>query len=233
MLEKKKNREFKEKIMMNKIVFSSIAIIALSITSLAGGKAMSPVNSEVVPIVPPVPVISPWPIYVGLGLLAVGIERDPCPCAPGDNIEDHRYGGIVRAGWDFNPYIGVEARALKTFGGTVFSETEHYGIYLKPQYHVTPQMNVYGLIGYGNTKIDYTNGVKSSTTDENGLSYGAGIEYDFTADISEGTYSRMFDGQGDQEKGWGVWVDVQHLLSNAGAVHTDSNIITAGITYDF
>lgn len=207
-------------------------MIALATTSYAGGKNGAAPVSSIVPIVP-VPMVNPWPIYVGLGLLAVNLDRDPCPCGNKTEIKDLRYGGIVRLGWDFNNYIGVEARWLKTFENNVFSETEHYGLYLKPQYHIAPQMNIYGLLGYGNTTIDYTNGVRSSTTDENGFSYGAGFEYDFGSDVSQGTYSRTFDGQGDQEKGWGMWVDVQHLLSNAGAVHTTSNILTAGITYDF
>ncbi len=219
---------------MNKIIISIITMIALATTSYAGGKSGPAAVTPIAAIVPMAPVINPWPIYIGLGLVMANLERDPCPCTPNAaDIKDHRYGGIVRAGWDFNNYIGIEARALKTFGNDVFSETEHYGLYLKPQYHISSQMNVYGLLGYGKTTIDYTNGVRSSTTDENGFSYGAGFEYDFASDESFGVYSRVFDGQGDQEKGWGMWVDMQHLLSNAGAVHTTSNIVTAGITYDF
>ena len=214
---------------MNKIMISALTVTALISTSLAGGKFIAP---AVVPIVPIAPMINPLPIYVGLGLVAVNLERDPCACA-NTETDDLRYGSILRVGWDFNNYVGVEARVLKTLEDDVFSETTHYGLYLKPQYHVTPQMNVYALLGYANTTVDYTNGIQSSTTDENGFSYGAGFEYDFGVDESLGAYSRIFDGQGDQEKGWGMWVDVQHLLNDAGAVHTTSNILTAGITYDF
>ncbi len=214
---------------MNKITILITTIIALVISSHAGGKFVAPAVAAVAPILP---VVNPWPVYVGLGLVAANLDRNPCLCGEAES-EDLRYGGILRLGWDFNNYIGIEARALKTFEDDVFSETEHYGIYLKPQYHVTPQMNIYGLLGYGTTNIDYTNGVRESTTEEDGFSYGAGFEYDFGSDESLGTYNRAFDGQGNQEKGWGMWVDVQHLLSNAGAVNTTSNIMTAGITYDF
>ncbi len=216
---------------MNKIIISTVTVLALACNTFAGGKFVAVAESEVVPI--PVPVmINPLPIYIGLGLVAVNLKRDPCACASTET-DDLRYGSILRTGWDFNNYVGVEARVLKTLENDAFSETTHYGLYLKPQYHVTPQMNVYALLGYGNTTVDYTNGIKSSTTDENGFSYGAGFEYDFGADESLGTYGRTFDGQGDQEKGWGMWVDVQHLLNDAGAVHTTSNILTTGITYDF
>ena len=81
--------------------------------------------------------------------------------------------------------------------------------------------------------IDYNNGVRNSSLKQNGFAYGAGMEYDLSADESLGEYARGFDGQGDQEKGWGLWIDFQHLLSNEGMTHTDSNIVTTGITYDF
>ena len=216
---------------MNKILISAVTIILLANNTYAGGKFVAVADSEVVAI--PVPImINPVPLYIGLGVVASAIDRDPCACGDSEN-KDLRYGSMLRVGWDFNPYVGAEARVLKTLENDAFSETTHYGLYLKPQYHVTAQMNVYGLLGYGNTTVDYTNGIQSSTTDENGFSYGAGFEYDFEPDASLGTYSRIFDGQGDQEKGWGMWVDVQHLLNDAGAVNTTSNILTAGITYDF
>ncbi len=214
---------------MNKIMISALTVTALISTSFAGGKFIAP---AVVPVVPIAPMINPLPIYVGLGLVAVNLERDPCACA-NTETDDLRYGSILRVGWDFNNYVGVEARVLKTLEDDAFSETTHYGLYLKPQYHLTTQMNAYALLGYANTTVDYTNGIQNSTTDENGFSYGAGFEYDFGADESFGTYSRIFDGQGDQENGWGMWVDVQHLLDDAGAVHTTSNILTVGVTYDF
>ena len=216
---------------MKRTILSIATIVTLSSTAFAGGKYVAPVEADVAPIPA---VTNPIPLYVGIGAVAAFIKRDPCPCAPNAaDIKDHRYGGIIRAGWDFNPYIGIEARGLKTFGSDTFSTTEHYGLYLKPQYHVADKINVYGLVGYGRTTIDYTNGVRSSTLKKNGFSYGVGMEYDLSADESQGEYARGFDGQGDQEKGWGLWIDFQHLLSNEGMTHTDSNIITVGITYDF
>ncbi len=210
-----------------------ITILSMFLTAniLAGGKNLAPAPSPVIPV--PVE-IDPIPIYIGLGAVATFINRDPCPCNPdGDDLEDTRYGMVARIGWDFNQYVGIEARALKTFGDDAFSETKHYGLYLKPQYHFADQTNVYGLLGYGRTEVDYTNGVLSSHNTSNGFSYGVGFEYDLSSDESEGDYHRAFDGQGDQEKGWGLWIDFQHLLSNDGPMHTDNNIVTAGVTYDF
>jgi len=207
------------------------AILSLTGVLYAGGaKAVAPVEAPVAPIPP---TISPIPAYIGLGLLASFVDRDPCPCN-GADLSDRRAGGILRLGYDFNNYFGIEARGLRTFGNNVFSKVTHYGLYLKPQYHFADQANVYGLLGYGHTVVDYTNGIRSSHNPKNGLSFGGGIEYDFGKDKPlEGVYDRVFDGQGDQEKGWGMWIDVQHLLRNEGVMHTDSNIVSVGITYDF
>jgi len=216
---------------MQKIIFSSITLAVLSTSIFAGGKAVAPAYA----VVTPIPVIeTPIPLYIGIGALATSITRDPCSCTPNaGRFGDHRYGIVARIGADYNQYIGIEGRYLKTLGSNSFSDIEHYGLYLKPQYHMTYQTNVYGLIGYGRTTVDYTNGVRSSHNPENGFSYGLGFEYDFNAENQQATYNRLFDGQGNQEKGWGLWIDAQHLLSNAGFMHTDANVVTAGITYDF
>ena len=212
-------------------LLSLAAVVALSTATFAGGKYVDAVEVEVASIPT---VINPIPLYLGVGMVATFIQRDPCPCTPNDpDIKDHRYGIVTRVGADYNQYIGLEGRYLKTLGSDTFSNMEHYGLYLKPQYHIADKVNAYGLLGYGRTKIDYTNGKMSSTLKENTFSYGAGIEYDLTTDETLGEYSRGFDGQGNQEKSWGLWIDLQHLLSNAGMTHTDSNIITTGITYDF
>ncbi len=216
---------------MHKIIISLTTVIALTSTSFAGGKYVAPVDAGVIPLPVEEVAINSLPIYVGLGLIAAGVSRD-CQCSGDDRLKDTTYGGIIRAGWDINQYVGIEARALKASWEEDFSTTKHYGLYLKPQYHVSPQTNVYGLLGYGKTEItgcSYADG----TLSESGFSYGAGLEYDFGSDESEGQYSRNFDGQGDQEKGWGMWVDFQHLLYNEGIFNTKSNIATAGITYDF
>ena len=229
--------------MRSNIKIISIALLAAILTNINAGdfKAVVPAQTEVKPIV--VPTINPMPLYIGLGAIAASLNRDPRPCTPnGPDLDDHRYGIVTRIGWDFNNYVGIEGRYLKTFGSDVFSETEHYGLFLKPLYHISDQSNVYALLGYGKTKVKYDNGVKDYNSDktycfvdENQFSYGIGFEYDFGSDKpnKDYIYDRGFDGQGDQEQDWGLWVDFQHLLNNAAVTHTDVNVITAGITYDF
>ena len=217
--------------MMKNTILSLTTIIALTTTSFAGGKVVAPVEAPVEPIPA---TVSPWPLYVGIGAVASLINRDGCACSDGGNMKDRRFGGVLRAGYDFNKYFGLEARGLKTFGSDAFSEVTHYGLYAKPQYYLTDSVNLYGLLGYGRTVVDYTNGIKNSHNPKNGFAYGGGFEYDFGGEDNQGyTFDRAFDGQGDQEKGWGLWFDFTHLLSNEGTMNTDSNIITTGVTFDF
>ena len=216
---------------MKKIITLFAIIITLTVSSFAGGKAVSPAQSEVAPIPE---IITPIPLYIGLGVIGSFIDRDPCPCKPhGKDLKDTEYGMVARVGFDYNQYIGIEGRYLKTFGTNVFSKVEHYGVYLKPQYHISDKTNVYGLLGYGKTNIYYTNGILNCIVKKKSFSYGLGFEYDLSSDKSEGEYRRKFDGEGNQEKGWGLWVDFQHLLNNEHKYHSNSNILSIGITYDF
>ena len=91
------------------------------------------------------------------------------------------------------------------------------------------QFNVYGLLGYGWTDITAEGNcvVFRETYDYNGFSYGIGIEYDLSdrdTDREEGEYDRLFDGQADQEKGWGLWLDYQNLMNDKGPDNYKSNI---------
>ena len=191
-----------------------VVALLLTMSILSAGKNVAPAE------VPVAPVLTPWPFYIGLGLVMTNIDRDPCPCANGQTVtKDHRYGAVLRAGVDFNDFLGLEARVLKTFGSNVFSETTHYGLYLKPQFAVSDALKIYGLLGYGNTNIDYSNGVKSSTTDESGIAYGVGVEYALTKE-SDGS-------------GWGFWADYSRLLTDKGAKHSTVDVVTAGTIYRF
>ena len=215
-----------------KQILNNLLILGLVSTALnAGGKNFTPAETPVVPLIP---VISPNPFYIGVGLVESSISRDPCPCLnTTDDIEDHRYGAVLRVGWDYNQYIGLEGRALKTFDSSAFSETTHYGVYVKPQYHILDSVNLYVLLGYGKTIVDIDNGNISTEDSVSGFAYGIGFEYDFSKENSQGEYTRVFDNQGDQEEGWGLWVDYQRLLHNEGSSNLDTDIVTAGITYDF
>jgi len=217
---------------VKQIINSLFITVCLTVNMSAGGKK-NIVPAET-PIVPIIPMVYPNPIYIGVGLIQANIQRDPCACMRSQtDIKDHRYGAVFRVGADYNQYIGVEARALKSLGSKAFSITKHYGVYVKPQYHFLDSMNIYALLGYGKTTVVLDNGKIYSENTKNSFAYGLGFEYDFTKEKSKGQYSRAFDNQGEQEGGFGLWLDYQKLFNNVGANNLNSSIITMGITYDF
>ena len=197
-----------------------------------GGKNLSPVLVPVVPI----ETVDPSPWYIGAGLVLGRFykERENC------QYEDITYGLMVRGGYEWNQYIGVEARGMRTFWGDDElggERLQHIGIFAKPSYPVSEDFNLYGLLGYGWTKT-FTNHVKGNRLpeiDEKGFSWGVGLEFDLSDkddDFDKDTYyDREFDGQSDQEKGWGLFVDYQRLLVKSGM--PDMDIISVGVTYDF
>ena len=136
---------------------------------------------------------------------------------------------MVRGGYEWNQYIGVEARAMRTFWGDDAlggERLQHIGIFAKPSYPVSEDFNVYGLLGYGWTKT-FTNDPKGNlpSIDEKGFSWGIGLEFDLSDkddDFDKDTYyDRAFDGQSDQEKGWGLFIDYQRLIVNSNLPDLD------------
>ncbi len=111
---------------------------------------------------------------------------------------------MVQAGYKTNPYLAFEGRYWKSFGdngwslsrsgytaGTPYYETESgangdnlqaWGIYVKPMYPATENMDIYGLLGYGYITLnddDY-----GDWLDENGFQWGFGVSYAFTEHLS-------------------------------------------------
>jgi len=181
-----------------------------------------PVVTTHVPVAPAKKVV-PNGFYAGLGITGVRYDSG-CDCKTVDT-KDTSYGGVVRVGYDFNRYVGVEARGAKTAGD---SEVDHVGVYVKPMIPITQQSNIYGLIGAAHTKVKGD----LPHADADSLALGAGIEVDLSKDIPrDGRYARSFDGQGDQEKGLGLFVDYERMIVKDDAPDVDA--VSAGVTYDF
>ncbi|MDM5272515.1 porin family protein [Sulfurovum sp. zt1-1] len=232
---------------MKTIIKAATLTTLLSISSVyAGGKMVAPAVSPVAEIKEAD--INPW--YIGVGLVWANVTRD-CYCYDlQGNIrdivrtEDDNWGGIVRLGYDFNQYFGIEARYLNASVLDAFFNTEHYGLYLKPQIPLSERFNLYGLLGYGHTEVDTNCDGIHETFSHNGFSAGIGLEYDLSSKEDDyehyknsvngvPEFDRPFDGHGDQEVEWGLWVDYQNLLHDQGPVKYRSNIVSFGVTYDF
>lgn len=192
-----------------------------------------PVVIAPIPVVKPKRDISPSGFYAGLGITGVKY-KDRCKCKKGkgsNKFKDTTYGVMARVGYDINKYIGIEARGSKTNWDSQGSKVEHGGIYAKPMLPIGDVANIYGLVGLAKTKVKSKSG-KTPKVNADGLALGIGMEVDLSKDIpKDGRYSRSFDGQGDQEKGVGLFVDYERMLVKKNSPDLDA--VSAGVTYDF
>jgi len=218
--------------MTKSILILSFVMSILSTTLFAGGKGVVIASTPVASI----ETIDPSPWYLGAGI--VWAKLSGCEINPTCEYEDVTYGAMLRGGYDYNQYLGIEARYIRTFldegpfGGTPL---EHMGIYLKPQYPVSERVNAYALLGYGYTK-NLGNGARLDYFEsDSGFSAGLGLEYDLSdrkGDREENAqYDREFDGYADQGRGWSLFLDYQRLLIKSDVPDLDA--ISLGLRYDF
>ena len=192
------------------IGMSIIAVGIINTRLFAGGDIVPILAVEPISFIPEKTTV----FYIGAGAVASGLSRE-CNCGVSSHrLKDMTYGGILKVGANITENIAVEGRYIKSTIERDFSEVEHYGLYLKPQVSMSDAVKLYGLIGYGQTNIDYASGSRSSTLDESGLSYGAGLEFAFNNNV-------------------GLWIDMQHIFSDEGTFNTDLNLGTAGLLYNF
>ena len=183
-------------------------------------------------VIAPVPVtdVNPSGFYAGLGISGSRYKSNCTQvsrgCGAGE--ADNTLGGMARVGYDFNQYVGIEARGIKTNFQSDGGAVEHAGLFIKPMVPVGDKTNIYGLVGLAKTK---TKG-SMQKTNADGLALGLGVEVDLSKDTpKEGRYGRTFDGKGNQEKGLGVFADYERMLVKSGAPDLDA--VSAGVTYDF
>ena len=172
-------------------------------------------GGNVIPItMPEVATKSPW--YVGVG--AVWAKLSGCHLKK-CSYEDVTYGAVLRGGYDYNEYLGIEVRAMRTFldegpyGGTPL---QHIGVFAKPQYRVTEQINLYTLLGYGYTENLGNGGRLTYFDTESGFSAGLGLEYKLSPKVNEE---------------WSIFLDYQRLLIKENVA--DLDMVTFGVRYDF
>jgi len=238
---------------MKRIQLSLIALLASSSFAMAGGDIMPIVFEEeiveveavlvepVVEVATPAPVSTPTPtpippvvpaaavsgIYAGLGIVAAKYDTN-CDCAGEKSGTDKTAGIMAKVGYDFNKYIGLEARGMLSNQKANGGEIKHAGLFVKPMLPIGDATNLYGLVGLAKT----TTTGSLRRTDVEGLAFGAGLEYDISSDKKkDAKYDREFDGKGDQEKGLGLFVDYERLYYKSDSPDLDA--ISAGVTYDF
>lgn len=184
------------------------AFVAASAIAFAGGD-IEPVEST-----EPEVVVEPGltGLYVGAGYSYIAGNLDII----GLSLSEGANAGVVLAGYNINDYLAVEGRYTfsadidyDTLGASVEGDT--WGIYVKPQYNLSTDFKVYGLLGYGEVR-DLDDGA--------GFQYGFGGAYSVTKNIEVfGDWVRAYD------------ADVSVINPNDGKFTVD--LFAVGVNYKF
>ena len=212
---------------MKRLVYTVSSALVLSSTLYAGGnlKEVAPAVTTPVPIehieAPVEPKAAQHPVsdlYVGAG---IGMGRLATDRFGTDTVAD----AMIRIGYDFYRYLGVEARFAKGLAdGDKLTHDYSWGIYLKPYYQVDNAMRLYALLGYGKSKLTYKNepaelGITNNYTEQSGVSYGIGVDYKI-------------------DKHWSLFIDAMRYI-NKSTLKTEGRYaikvdgIYFGIAYHF
>ena len=206
---------------MRKIVLSAIAALSMSSFAIAGG-SVAPI---VVPIVAEEEDSSHF--YIGAGLVynqVYSTDYGHYDDSVLTQDETGAWAGIV--GYEFNEYLAFEGRFNKTFADRDYSDTTYYSLFLKPQYKFRDEENrndedgyitVYGLLGYGNTKVEGSDGdnnhyawpenIGRTMMDESGFQWGIGLSYTFVDDSNDDRYTR--------KDSWSIFADFVSVVKDA------------------
>jgi len=187
--------------MIKKTLLSTAALLALSAVSVQAENTFYNDN--------PAPAYAPGTSgpYIGLGYSRASVD---------DNIYDFYWDDyqdisidydslIFQAGYKYNPYIAFEFRYWFAMGdGDIstnpsipgirgYNDFDAWGMYLKPMYPVTPEFNVYALLGFAGTYVEGEPGW--DLLNDSDFSWGLGASFDITPNIAIfADYTRLFDG---------------------------------------
>jgi len=208
---------------MKKNLLAFSAIVAM-VTVVNAGKNVELPPSEPLPIPPAITAV-PLGLYLGGGFT---YSKAECQCAPGaaklsngedastlGKVDSTTYGVNLKLGYDFNEFIGLEAKYIYTPWKDKDKTLKHYGIYLKPSYPVTENFDVYALLGYGKTECET---LKDS---QKGFAWGVGASYSF---------DKRVEGKKD---GLGVYVEYLRPLKKTGNKDITIDMVNAGVQYNW
>ncbi|NOR55031.1 MAG: outer membrane beta-barrel protein [Sulfurovum sp.] len=163
--------------------------------------------------------------YVGIGYTRISGDIDVSVFGFGSESASISGNAVtLNAGFNFNPYIAVEARytraidetSLDTDFGTLYSNDRisNFGAYVKPQYK-TGTGTLYALLGYG--RVDVEN------TGENEFQWGIGASYEY-----ESNFSIFFDYMRISDSS-----ETLYTPYGAVSVNTTLDTYTFGLSYRF
>ena len=165
---------------MKKNIVALSALAAISTSVFAGGNV-----AVIVPEVEEVVVVDNSSFYIGLGLSAIS-ARDAAYSMDIFNTKpgQERLGNILfQAGYNFNEYVAVEGRYTTSVTHEDSAEMNSWSLFVKPQYPVTEDFNIYALLGFGGVTLDPVNN-SGVDVDDTGFQWGLGVSYDITESIA-------------------------------------------------
>lgn len=207
-----------------KLKSSIVAIIALSGISFAGGDIggvtsfenddyvqaeaaaeVKEVEPAPAPVAAPAPVVTKSGFYVGGALTDVAVRTDDRANLFADKVNQDRQVGLTGVvGYDFMNYLGAELRATMGVANETTDKFKHVGAYLKPNIDVMDALNLYGLVGFGKANMASVDGT------ETGFTYGAGLDYDVTENISVFTDAVNYMKKEDTNSQWGANLGIKY-----------------------
>jgi len=178
---------------MKKITSSMVTAIVVSTFAFAGGD-IAPVEAQV-----EVPVVAETTgsFYIGAGATLLVDKFSSLDSGYLGDETFNKVGVMLQGGYEFNKYLAVEGRYWSVGSKSFYmsdidydmnAKVSAYGIFVKPMYPVTDQFTVYGLLGYGHTKVSGTTWGASYnypySQTKSGFQGGAGVSYDLTDHFS-------------------------------------------------
>lgn len=213
---------------MKKLTLSIATIVAMSSFAIAGGD-IEPVVEAVTEVVTP---DSSAGFYIG-GAYTYAMEAERTGritpnLIVGADDTTWEIAGMVMAGYQINKYFAVEGRFTASLDDAKYNDIDvadydltNAAIYAKVMYPVAEIVTVYGLVGYGQTKIEGL--VNEYETD--GLQWGVGASYNVNENLSvfvDYTKLAMIDE-----------VDVNGVTVTGLADDFDVSTVNVGISYKF
>jgi opacity protein-like surface antigen len=187
---------------------------------------VAPMPTPAPPVVVPTPKPTPKPVqvakpsgpsglYVG-GALTEMASRSNCEgnranVFSAESGQDRQQGFTGILGYDFMDYLGAELRASIGLAGDDYgTKMKQFGAYLKPNIDLGDALNLYGLLGYSTVNMsDCGRGADLDNTNS-GLSYGAGINYGVTENISVFTDIVNYLRDDETRSTWGANLGVKY-----------------------
>lgn len=188
---------------MKKIALSLLATMAMGSLSFAEEDTVSSIIEEG----------DNSHFYAGVGITYNRVYSDEYDWFDDNKLTQDEVGGVsLVLGYEYNENIAIEGRIVKSFMEEDYADLTIYSLFLKPQYPITEEFKIYGLLGFGNVNVEGTNGdvpaasevISHRILNESSFQWGFGISYaimegaelflDFTESISDGDIdSRLYN----------------------------------------